>query len=184
MSKAVIEYKRFISKYQNQFNEYERKIAFLILNNFKDVESTSSTRGNRAKTIVGLLENQYNRKYGNRELIQGYPTFPTSGIIFYIFNSYFKRNDSVRILILILILLLAALLSKGIEKIVRVSNKTFINALFFLFFGLISSVTYFLIEKELQIFVFALIIIGFAFTIVNLILGFWQKDQDKTNKIH
>lgn len=58
MSKGIIEYKKFLTEYQYQFNEYERKIAFLILRHFDKVKSTTSARGNRAKTIVGLLDEQ------------------------------------------------------------------------------------------------------------------------------
>ncbi|WP_156488362.1 ATP-binding protein, partial [Fictibacillus phosphorivorans] len=55
MSKAIIEYKRFLAGYQDQFNEYEKKIASLILSQFDKVESATSARGNRAKIIVELL---------------------------------------------------------------------------------------------------------------------------------
>lgn len=58
LSKGIIEYKKFLTEYQYQFNEYERKIAFLILRHFDKVESTTTARGNRAKTIVGLLDEQ------------------------------------------------------------------------------------------------------------------------------
>lgn len=84
----------------------------------------------------------------------------------------------MRLLILFLILLIAALLSQGSNKIVNLSNKSFYHALFFLYFGIISSVTYFLSVKELQSFVSTLILIGFVFTIFYILLGVWKKNHD------
>ncbi|EWG09339.1 hypothetical protein [Cytobacillus firmus] len=89
----------------------------------------------------------------------------------------------MRVLIFILILLLAALISKGIEKVVDISNKGFINALYFLCVGIISSVTYFLVEKELQLLVSTLVIVGFGLTIFYFFLGFIRKNQEKSKEI-
>lgn len=90
----------------------------------------------------------------------------------------------MRVLIFILILLLAALITKGIEKVVAISNKGFTNALYFLCVGIISLVTYFLVGKELQLLVSTLAIVGFGLTIVYFILGIIRKNQGKTNEIH
>lgn len=90
----------------------------------------------------------------------------------------------MRVLIFILILILAALFSKGIEKVAGISNKAFTNALYFLCLSIISSVTYFLVDKELQLTVSTLIIVGFGLTIFYFILGFVRKNDEKTNDIH
>ncbi|XIH35819.1 hypothetical protein C1N70_26340 (plasmid) [Cytobacillus firmus] len=109
---------------------------------------------------------------------------PSRWYNFYIFNNYYKKDGNVRVLIFILILLLAALISKGIEKVAGISNKGFTNALYFLCVGIISSVTYFLVDNELQLFVSTLVIIGFGLTIVYFIIGIIRKNQGKTNEIH
>lgn len=88
----------------------------------------------------------------------------------------------MRVLIFILVLLLAALISKGIEKVAGISNKGFTNALYFLCVGIISSVTYFLVDNELQLLVSTLVIVGFGLTIFYFILGFVRKN--KTNEMH
>ncbi|KML41820.1 hypothetical protein VL14_10045 [Cytobacillus firmus] len=56
----------------------------------------------------------------------------------------------MRVLIFIVILILAALFSKGIEKVAGIPNKAFTSALYYLCLGIISFITYLLVDKDLH----------------------------------
>lgn len=53
---AQVEYKKFLQKNLDQFSEYEKRIAKLILENFSQVVETTSARGQRGKFLVTLFD--------------------------------------------------------------------------------------------------------------------------------
>ncbi|WP_282173421.1 hypothetical protein [Cytobacillus firmus] len=77
----------------------------------------------------------------------------------------------MRVLIFIVILILAALFSKGIEKEAGIPNKAFTSALYYLCLGIISFITYLLVDKDLQLFASTLVIVGFTLSVFYFILG-------------
>ncbi len=60
MSKSINEFKRFLSLKSSSMNEYELKLARIILNKFGDIEEKSSAGGARASLISRLVQ-----KFGN-----------------------------------------------------------------------------------------------------------------------
>ncbi|MER2132400.1 MAG: hypothetical protein ABS896_08275 [Carnobacterium inhibens] len=59
MSKALIEYKKFLNKQADNFSIYEKKLAKIILDNFDTIENTTNFMGKRGKHI-GRLVTSYN----------------------------------------------------------------------------------------------------------------------------
>ncbi|MDD5300666.1 MAG: AAA family ATPase [Gallionella sp.] len=57
MSKALSEFKKFLSKKQGSFTEYEKKLSRLVLDNFDRVAATSNAVGQRGKLIAKLISN-------------------------------------------------------------------------------------------------------------------------------
>lgn len=67
MSKSLKEFKQFIKKNFHDFTDYETKLAKIILDNFNDIEKSSSASGKRGKLISRLI-NEF-RDLENAELL-------------------------------------------------------------------------------------------------------------------